>query len=503
MSCLVDLHRILCREQNPRSARCFDESKSALFLEVTSPEARLEVYPLNGPWTNSSECKEDEAGCQFPELGLVLGDQQTTEGDNLPQRKRSGDQQIELISIRDVGHLRRYACTKGPPQVFFIRQLNSWSPLSITSSLFETLLKLKQVSPQFKDYIIYMGERRREVEITPPKLRWRGALPCYRSQIPNLVECMYGLRYVELNGRGYPERPTSRWSLRQTVVHYGTSCSELPTSWVFVTLSHAAELRLNEYLSNCAMKSACSAFGVHLLIHDTAIANWRPYLIDVAAEIDQHASSLLGTSPDNQGPIGMQDCVKRPDLLVLDRALLNASVVVKSTIDNVRTLGEFHSYIRNNMEGEGSCRGESCPFIIEEQLRELEQILGRRSALPITVVQDGQMRLLTQKSTQDAAAVKVLTILTLIYLPATVVSNFFSTSFVKAASGDQGHIAVSNDWWIFPAAFVPLTILTLYIWYVWMRIQAYQIHPFWWPRQRGTVDAELAGKAQAGWEEKV
>jgi hypothetical protein len=182
------------------------------------------------------------------------------------------------------------------------------------------------------------------------------------------------------------------------------------------------------------------------------------------------------------------------------------------------------------MDSEGSCGGESCNFIIEEQLRELEQISGRIDALraelqSITSLvssfldlsngfalqelakesgkDNGQMRLLTQKSTQDAAAVKVLTILTLIYLPATVVSNFFSTSFVKAASGDQGHIAVSNDWWIFPAVFVPLTILTLFVWYVWMRIQAYQIHPFWWPRQRGTVDAELAGKAQGSWEEKV
>jgi hypothetical protein len=32
------------------------------------------------------------------------------------------------------------------------------------------------------------------------------------------------------------------------------------------------------------------------------------------------------------------------------------------------------------------------------------------------------MRRLTEKATQDAAAVKVLTIMTLVYLPATVVS---------------------------------------------------------------------------------
>jgi hypothetical protein len=36
------------------------------------------------------------------------------------------------------------------------------------------------------------------------------------------------------------------------------------------------------------------------------------------------------------------------------------------------------------------------------------------------------MRRLTEKGTQDAAAVKVLTVLTLVYLPATVVSVHFT-----------------------------------------------------------------------------
>jgi hypothetical protein len=61
------------------------------------------------------------------------------------------------------------------------------------------------------------------------------------------------------------------------------------------------------------------------------------------------------------------------------------------------------------------------------------------------------MHELTKKSMQDAAAVKVLTILTLVYLPTTVVSNFSSTSFVNSepASGVGAHITMSRDWWIF------------------------------------------------------
>jgi Mg2+ and Co2+ transporter CorA len=528
MSVSDHLYRVLCHDQNPISARCFDESRSSLFLISGAPGARVEVYPSEEPWASISPFKEDQVTSHFPKSGLPVGDWQTTQKDNPSKRKCFSDQETGLVSVRDVDHLKHYVGVKGGLQVFFIRQRNSYSPLSITFSLFETLLNLKHVSSQFKDYVIYMGERRREVEIAPPKLRWRRSLP---SQITNAVECMYGLRYVELNGRGNLHQPTSRWSLRQTVVHYSHCPSESPASWIFITLSHLAESRLNEYLHHCWSQSACSDFGVHLLIHDTAIANWRPYLIDLATEVDQHATQLLGASPNDQGPIGMQDCGERQALLVLDRALLNASVVVKSTADNVRTLGVFHDYTRK-AEGQDDCTGAVCSSVIKEQLRELDQISGRIDALRTELqgitnlvgsfldlssgfaLQDlakesgkdnEKMRLLTQKSTRDAAAVKVLTILTLIYLPATVVSNFFSTSFVNSvpASGESAHIVISNDWWILFAAAVPLTMLTLYIWYVWMRIQAHGIRPFWWPRQRGTVNDQHAGIAETNWAEKV
>jgi hypothetical protein len=531
MSLSIELCRVLCHDQNPISARYFDECKSSLFLVSGAPGARVEVYPSAEPYTGISPPKEEYMVRHFPKSDLPVVHRQTTENDNPPQKTLSSDQTNGVIPVTELDHLKHYVGVKGNLQVFFIRQRNSYTALSITLSQFETLLRLKQVSPQFKDYVTYMGERRREVEIAPPKLRWRGSIPHNPGQITNVVECMYGLRYVELNGRGSLDQPTSRWSLRQTVVHYSYCRSDIPASWIFITLSRLAESRLNEYLPCRSNESACGHFGVHLLIHDTAIANWRPYLIELAAAVDRHAAQLLGASPDGRGPIGMQECGERKALLVLDRALLNASVVVKSTADNVRTLGELHDHARK-MEGQDNTIGDICSYIMKEQLRELDQISSRIDALRAelqgitnlvasfldlssglalqglakeSAKENEQMRILTRKSTQDAAAVKVLTILTLIYLPATVVSNFFSTSFVNSvpASGGSAHIVISSDWWIFIVASVPLTILTLYIWYVWMRIQAHGIHPFWWPGSGVSADAQCALAEKTNWEENV
>jgi len=108
------------------------------------------------------------------------------------------------------------------------------------------------------------------------------------------------------------------------------------------------------------------------------------------------------------------------------------------------------------------------------------------------------MRTLTEKATQDAAAVKVLTIMTLVYLPATVVSvgafhqscmtnklikqNFFSTSFVHQVQRPDSSLVltVTSNWWIFLAASLPLTVITLYAWWFYVQKQAYGQYPAWW-----------------------
>ena len=72
------------------------------------------------------------------------------------------------------------------------------------------------------------------------------------------------------------------------------------------------------------------------------------------------------------------------------------------------------------------------------------------------------------KSRRDAAAVKALTIITLVYLPTTVVLNFFSAAFIDTSSGE---IALVGKWWLFLLIGLPLTILTLAGWQLWMRFR--------------------------------
>lgn len=490
------LYKALCQDQSVASARVFDDLKSSIFLEPDNGDARLEVYSPISLLPEDDEFEEKRNG-----------------------RDATRVQALGLVALKDAHALRQYIATTSGFQAFYIRQFNSYSPLSITSELFEILVSEKLVSPQFKDFILYMGERDREIEIAPPRLRWRPVSnPHAPKQQTNTCECMFGLRFVELNGRGNTRNPTSRWSLRQSAVYSTFQRGGADSTWIFVTISKIAQQRIEEYLGACLQESCPDPFEIYLLLIDTIMSNWRPYLVDLAAETDEHAVRLLGASPDDQGPISMADCGERQALMILDDKMLNATLAIQSTADNVRSQLEFFKSFSSSNGSPAPTNHDTISSMFLEQSRELELLSSRVDALRsrlrgITSLvssfldlsngfalqglakesgrENEEMRKLsenmyrlTEKSTQDAAAVKVLTILTLIYLPATVVSNFFSTSFVNSvpSSGEAAHIVVSSDWWIFVAASVPLTLLTLYIWLVWMRIQAYKRYPWWWPR---------------------
>ena len=114
-----------------------------------------------------------------------------------------------LASVRETKEPRHYVvAATNCVQFFFIHQRNLYSPLAIKYELLETLLYEKCIPPSFKDHVPHMGQRVREVEIALPSLRrFPTELPRSDGDV-RVLECMYGLRFVDLNGRGNLHQPT-------------------------------------------------------------------------------------------------------------------------------------------------------------------------------------------------------------------------------------------------------------------------------------------------------
>ena len=244
--------------------------------------------------------------------------------------------------------------------------------------------------------------------------------------------------------------------------------------------------------------------------------NWRPYVAALAEDIEQHEANAMGTTPDDLGPVRIAGPKERQTLLMLEGKLLVARLALQSTSADVCALARkcdqvarhsAHQYFvadlcqlaeafrtcnedlqRNVMRIEHlQTRLQNVANLVSSFL-ELNAGFALQSVAKESRIESEQMRRLNeemrnlaQKSVQDSAKITVLTILTLTYLPLTVVSNFFSTSFV-GTTPTSNHIFVTEDWWILPVLALPLTLLTLYIWWVWSKIKTENSYPAWWPR---------------------
>ncbi|KEF55188.1 uncharacterized protein A1O9_08842, partial [Exophiala aquamarina CBS 119918] len=113
--------------------------------------------------------------------------------------------------------------------------------------------------------------------------------------------------------------------------------------------------------------------------------------------------------------------------------------------------------------------------------------------------ENATMHALTEKAARDAAAVKVLTIVTLVYLPTTAVLNFCSTSFVNFTSRANGssEIALTKDWWISIVIALPLTGVTLYVWWFYVQKQVDGQYPRWWMKLSECA-GRLRGRPRTG-----
>ena len=512
----------LYESPNPATARTYEDIATSLFVPRTSRSSGVDVYLKAGVQPTQTGDKNTSSAVERLD----------SEKDGLPTGSSVHLASIPVDTPID-GKVARLTTAQSVEQylrenerfaVFFIRQRNSYAPLSISQQLFDTICLLLQIPGRFHNYILYFGEREREVEVASCPVSCR---VLEDAKHPKWT-IMCNLRFVEQNNREDAIAPSNHWSLRQSSMF----CKYLPeqrqTIWVFITLSRAAETRVATLWSAALDAGSVSPMRVILSIYDATVCNWRPYLVSFGEEVDMHGSNLLGTTPDDRGPLPMAGSQDRQTLLILEHKLLTARLAVQATKADMQSLkdacwdlGESHA--RDGPVGEL----ERLAVAFDDSIRDLDlsllridQLQGKLQSITKLVssfleLRNGfalqelskeskkesenlrklneRMHQLAEKNSEDSATVTVLAVLTLIYLPVTVVSNFFSTSFVGTAASNN-EIFVTQDWWILLATSLPLTIVTLYVWHVWSGIRRTGTYPIWWPRR--VTRHGLVAKAQ-------
>ncbi|KAK5444251.1 hypothetical protein LTS15_010366 [Exophiala xenobiotica] len=424
----------------------------------------------------------------------------------------AGTRMMRLKSAED---LERFLSRKQVCMEFHLNQSYSHGPLLITRDIFEGLCERIGAFPRIKDLVLYMGGRRCEVEVAPPRVQFNACPKTvegfsssgYGSKsefladaADHLAEIAYCLRYIEMNGRKDAPSP---WSLRQFAVYQRADLTTPASCSIFVSLPAAAQEIVGKYRILDGNPKICDMLCVHQSLVYWAVTHWRPYLVHLAQDLDEHTARLLFAVHGEEGTAGLADFGVRQQLKQLEDNILDMILALKASRSSAEDISvSFASIIthtsfvcddhRGHAEWNKSMalsiskeldllleRAENLHQKLRSSVSLLSSFLDLESGYTLQTLsraaqeENKKMEKIATRSMQDAAAVKLLTIIMLIYLPITIVLNFFSTEFITKRQLSNGSTTTSVDhgWTIMLTISVPLTVGTLGIWWLWTQLQ--------------------------------
>jgi len=233
---------------------------------------------------------------------------------------------------------------------------------------------------------------------------------------------------------------------------------------------------------------------VQLMYCNWSTEGWRLYIKWLEAMIDQET---LGAVMGARGLGKVRREYKPQDLQTVEHyeeKTNEAIMILEANIEVMKSLRTFYEKMSVNVAFPltATCGNDVATFAtqIEDMIYELTthtsrakllvRIATNRKGLILQHLQSQateKMEALTNTSNKEAVAMRIITVVTLVYLPATFVSTFFSTDIVKYQNQNGGGSSGSQDQSSGGASFsnialirwlqvtLPLTFLTLTIGY--------------------------------------
>ncbi|KAE8353248.1 hypothetical protein BDV28DRAFT_133503 [Aspergillus coremiiformis] len=444
---------------------------------------------------------------QLPQLVvfvLVLSE------DSCGRRTWQAKQPIQINDISELDRLQQEEIT-ACVQIYTVAQVRSWTTLNISSELFRHLLNTQSAFPHFWRSVLTFGMKVAENEYAFPSFRAQNS----QTGQGKVNEIAYVIRRVENK-----LRPTSQgespWSIRQTGVYhkltYPHDGSSSTSAFVLVAPSRAVETEVSHSFPR--RPSGEDITKLHFSMHESLIVDglrgWMDYMAWLEAECKQKADRLIVWDVENRNNYRpFFDVDDRQRLKQLEDYITDLIVILHTAVDTIGRVGK--SCQRHCQMSCGVREDCSCSYMIEEfeeyaaearvylkrakvlkdRVQSTEQLLtdllsfdearalkqlARASHVETKTLKEltesshresHYIAELAERSAEDAAAVKMLSLVGLVYLPTTIVASFFSTQFVKL--NEDGSMHISPWVWVLVAVAVPLTIVTIFLWVVSVR----------------------------------
>ncbi|PWY96716.1 hypothetical protein BO94DRAFT_592680 [Aspergillus sclerotioniger CBS 115572] len=371
----------------------------------------------------------------------------------------------------------RFEChisTKAKPhaRIVSICSRSSITPLQITERALRWLMKLYEIDADFFDIVVSFGDKPRNSDAGLGEMK-----------VKQRADGSYDMQYLLTHADEYKIHGSTKWTIRQIGVFHRYNPSGDGNIWIFLHAKPSSKLqlqleaRLSEYTSALWQ----DWFSLHSLVLSSYLVNWRWCIRGLGDQLENSANIALTRDlsksegidqnvllellkPQHLGDVilPLSSWMGVAQATVSKMQEINTLLYSKnvSTEDNYdRVTGDLASY-KVNLEGHlRSVR------VLERKAQGISDLLAvalsqRNQAVIIDINQS--MLKLTDEGFDDNATVKVVTLVTLIYLPASFVSTILGMNLFDFGNGK---LSISRQFWIFIVLAVPLTLLTLAMWY--------------------------------------
>ncbi|KAL3457013.1 hypothetical protein BJX64DRAFT_280916 [Aspergillus heterothallicus] len=383
-----------------------------------------------------------------------------------------GQSPATMRVLNSLAELRGYKSLHCPQRndlrVISISQINSWRPLSLTCDMFQEIVDAVGASSELLELPLSFYQKTIAVE------EGFTTAPVFRVNADS-IEIVYIIKYAfekELEEVG-----KDNWVLRQTGVYQKYEFATRNSTLVF--LNPTPECRFQKRLMNFLQsphQRAClqrNPLLVHNILFGTFFHAWRDYLkhlegrilpianTTVAAEIEKelrvnHESLTAVRTTENR-------ClILQPIFRSLDRTFevlhqANAALSERGAIETAEL--QAMKRLLDNYSGTVNSYGQAAWSLQSRTSRIAAHITDTLSFKDAYIAKRQ-----TEFMLRDSTTVRVITVVTLIYLPATFTATLLGmNSFFEM--DDNRRIVVSPQFWIYVVCAVPLTLATLLYWW--------------------------------------
>ncbi|OAL52682.1 hypothetical protein IQ07DRAFT_642349 [Pyrenochaeta sp. DS3sAY3a] len=382
--------------------------------------------------------------------------------------------------------------------------------LKISRAMSNLLLSFHQVMPTYLDFMSAFGLQLVQKEVRFSGFHEQSTLSAPNSKRPSVsqldrsghgYQLCYNLKaIVDKGGKGKDKD----WSKRQAAIHHQFDADNGKALWICTEGRKLNGLfdRIRDLTSDTSRQedwtydtkeaSFVSSLATHLTCCHWSIEGWRVYMGWLEDTVEKETLDAISgnrqriqgvarkhyTSEDLQGIQGYEDKVNE------------IIMILEANNDIMQSISSFYTNLMKNDDFDAGLKG-ACM----EDVREFAMQIGdmiydanmqiRRARLLVKITTDRKSLVLqhlqgqateatldlTWMSYKEATIMRIITIVTLIFLPATFASTLFSTDIVKYQGQDGNGTFSAAAMYKWLQVTLPLSALTLGIGYGWYKYQ--------------------------------